>query len=339
MRFADPLALALLPLAVLVLWWRWPRARRPPHPALALPTLPFLTGVARSARERWLPLPVALRALAVTLLIVALARPRAPGEPRQLDVRGRNIVLTLDISSSMKGVDFHPGNRLEVAKRVLGDFVRRRQGDFLGLVVFANRPLLQAPLTTDDRALLTLLDRADIGLLPDGTAIGTALAMGANQLKDLPRGSGVIVLLTDGGNNTGAPDPVTAARIARALGIRIYAIGVSAPGPPAPPTPLERDRWWRGQGLAYGETPATLTTRDEQMLRQIATVSGGAYYRATDARGLSAIMGEIDRIEKGALTLREVRGYHEYGPPLVLAGFLLLALELALRTTWLRTAP
>jgi Ca-activated chloride channel family protein len=155
-------------------------------------------------------------------------------------------------------------------------------------------------------------------------------------LKNLPRNSGVIVLVTDGGNNTGTPDPLTAASIARAIGVRIYAIGVGAAAG-ARPAYVERDAWWR-RGMVAGED-STFTARDEQLLRRVADISGGAYFRATDASALAAIMNRIDRLEKSELHVRDVRSWRELFVPLTIAALLVLAAELALRTTWLRTLP
>ena len=163
------------------------------------------------------------------LLIGALARPQVPHEVRQVRSKARNIMLALDISSSMKATDFKPGNRLEVARAVLAEFARRRRGDLMGLVIFAGRSFLQAPLTPDTDLLGEMLGRVDIGQLPDGTAIGTALALALSQLKDLPNRASAIVLITDGANNTGSPTPFVAAEAAHAVGVRIHTIGVSAP--------------------------------------------------------------------------------------------------------------
>ena len=336
MRLIDPLALVLLALVPVYLWLRWPRRKRPPRTSVSLPALGLLNSVPRVGRERWLWLPVVLRAAAFTLIVVALARPRMPGEVSEEKLRGRNVVLALDISSSMKAKDLGDESRLETAKRILAHFASERRDDFMGLVLFASRPFTQAPLTNDLGVLGQLISTADIGLLPDGTAIGSALAMGENQLKNLPRNSGVIVLVTDGGNNTGTPDPLTAASIARAIGVRIYAIGVGAAGG-ARPAYVERDAWWR-RGMVQGED-STFTARDEQLLRRVADISGGAYFRATDANALAAIMNRIDRLEKSELHIRDVRSWRELFVPLTLAALLLLAAELALRTTWLRTLP
>jgi Ca-activated chloride channel family protein len=319
MHFADPLAFVLL----LVVAADAVRQRRP-RQWVALP----MVDTPSTPRARWARVPTWLRTAALALIVVALARPRIDGDVRETTMRGRNVMLALDISSSMKARDLGDASRIDLAKRVLAGFVSRRPNDFLGLVVFAGRAFTQAPLTTDDAVVLDLLHRADIGLLPDGTAIGTALAMAEVHLEDLPRGSGVIVLLTDGGNNTGTPDPLTAAAIARALGIRVYAVGVSSNKVSSSEIPA-----------SMGEAPSSLTTFEERLLRRIATTSGGRYYRATDNVALEHVMGEIDRLERTELTLREVLSYREmFYVPLALA-LLLLAVAVLLRETVLRGVP
>jgi len=319
MHFADPWAFLLLA-AVLADALR----DRRPRQWVALP----IVELPKTRRARWARLPAWLRTAALTLIVVALARPRVEGEVRETKMRGRNVMLALDISSSMKARDLGDASRIDLAKRVLGDFVSRRPNDFLGLVVFAGRAFTQAPLTTDDAVVLDLLRRADIGLLPDGTAIGTALAMAELHLEDLPRGSGVIVLLTDGGNNTGTPDPLTAASIARALGIRVYAVGVSSNKASRSEIPA-----------TMGEAPSSLTTFEERLLQRIATTSGGRYYRATDNATLEHVIAEIDRLERTELTLREVLSYRElFVVPLSIA-LLLLGGAAMLRETVLRGVP
>jgi Ca-activated chloride channel family protein len=319
MHFADPWAFLLLA-AVLADALR----DRRPRQWVALP----IVELPKTRRARWARLPAWLRTAALTLIVVALARPRVEGEVRETKMRGRNVMLALDISSSMKARDLGDASRIDLAKRVLGDFVSRRPNDFLGLVVFAGRAFTQAPLTTDDAVVLDLLRRADIGLLPDGTAIGTALAMAELHLEDLPRGSGVIVLLTDGGNNTGTPDPLTAASIARALGIRVYAVGVSS-------NKISRNEI----PASMGEAPSSLTTFEERLLQRIATTSGGRYYRATDNATLEHVIAEIDRLERTELTLREVLSYRElFWAPLGLS-LLLFGIATILRSTVLRGVP
>ena len=330
MRFADPLVLVLL-LAPLWLGWRaWSRRRRPPAERIGFPALGFLAGVssARQARRRWLP--DALRVLGLAFLVLALARPQQPHDVQEIRSEARNIMVALDISSSMKATDFQPGNRLEVARGVLAEFARRREGDLLGLVIFAGRSFLQAPLTPDTDLLGEMLDRVDIGMLPDGTAIGNALALALGQLRELPATASAVVLITDGANNTGQPTPFVAAEAARALGVRIHTIGVSAPDS----TAIDDGFIWR-----EGRTPDRLTSSDEAVLRRIADRSGGRYFRATDPDALERIMTEIDPLERTEVRIAQTRDYRElYWLPL-LPALLLLALEPVLRATRYRTLP
>jgi Ca-activated chloride channel family protein len=266
----------------------------------------------------------------LTLLLLALARPQQPHDVQEIHSKSRNIMVALDISSSMKATDFKPGNRLEVARGVLAEFTRRRQGDLIGLVIFAGRSFLQAPLTPDTDLLGEMLDRVDIGLLPDGTAIGTALALALGQLKELPAKASAIVLITDGANNTGKPTPYVAAEAARALGVRIHTIGVSAPDS----TGIDDGFIWR-----EGRTPDRLTSSDEAVLRRIADRSGGRYFRATDPQALERIMTEIDPLERTDVRISETRDYRELFPWVLIPALLLLAGELWLRATRLRTLP
>jgi Ca-activated chloride channel family protein len=264
------------------------------------------------------------------LLIVAWARPQLPQAVQEVKLRSRNIMVALDISSSMKAGDFQPGNRLEVARRVLSEFVQKRQGDLIGLVTFAGRTFLQAPLTPDTDLFGQTIERVDIGMLPDGTAIGTALAMSLNQLKDLPAKASVIVLITDGANNTGKPSPFAAAEAARSLGIRIHAIGLST----ADTSVADRNFIWR-----WGRAPARLTRSDEAVLTRISSRTGGQFYRATDPEALRRIMSEIDPLERRDVPIRETRDYEELYSVALIPALLLLALELVLGMTWLRTLP
>ena len=227
MRFADPLlSPAAGGAARLCGFWLGKETPVPPE-HIGFPALLSSTMSEPSRRARWRPVLRVLRVAGLALLILALARPQVPHDVREIRLRSRNIMVALDISSSMKAGDFKPGNRLAVARRVLTEFVEKRKGDLIGLVTFAGRTFLQAPLTPDTDLLGQTIGRVDIGMLPDGTAIGTAIAMSLNQLKDLPTKASVIVLITDGANNTGQPSPFVAAEAARALGIRIHAIGLS----------------------------------------------------------------------------------------------------------------
>jgi Ca-activated chloride channel family protein len=330
MRFADAWWLLLLAVPF-ALGIRMLLARRAPPPLrIGFPALGFLDGAPASRWGRWRRLPEAFRLLALALLVGALARPQLPHEVRQVRSKARNIMLALDISSSMKATDFKPGNRLEVARGVLSEFARRRRGDLIGLVIFAGRAFLQAPLTPDNDLLGEMLARVDIGQLPDGTAIGTALALALSQLKDLPNRASAVVLITDGANNTGSPSPFVAAEAAHAVGVRIHTIGVSAPDTSG----LKDGFIWR-----QGRTPDRLTSSDERVLRRIAERSGGKYYRATDPEALTRIMEELDPLEREDVRIAETRDYRELYPWLLVPGLLLLTADLLLRATRFRTLP
>jgi Ca-activated chloride channel homolog len=330
MRFADPWFLLLLALPVALAVRLVLRRRRPPELRIGFPALGFLAGEPPAPRARWRLLPDLLRLGGLALLVAALARPQLPHEVREVRSQARNLMVALDISSSMKATDFKPGNRLEVARQVLGDFVRRREGDLLGLVIFAGRSFLQAPLTPDSELLGELLERVEIGQLPDGTGIGTALALCLSQLKDLPNRASAIVLITDGANNTGSPGPFVAAEAARAIGVRIHTIGVSAPDT----TGLDDGFIWR-----QGRTPDRLTSSDERVLRRIADRSGGEYFRATDPETLERVMDQLDPLERREVTINESRDYQELFPWLLAPGLLLLAGAWLLRAGRLRTLP
>jgi Ca-activated chloride channel homolog len=330
MRFADPGFLLLLVFPLGYAGWLWLSRRRPPVERIGFSGLAFLDDVPASRQARLNQLPLVFRVVALALLVLALARPQLPHEVREIRSRARNIMLALDISSSMKASDFKPGNRLQVARRVLSEFVAQRQGDLLGLVIFAGRSFLQAPLTPDIDLLGKTLTRVDIGMLPDGTAIGTALATCLNQLKDLPPKASVIVLITDGANNTGQPSPYVAAEAARAIGVRIHTIGVSA----ADTTGPDKRFIWR-----QGRTPDRLTSADERVLERIASRSGGEYFRATDPETLTRILAKIDPLERHDVRISETRDYRELYPWLLLPALLLLAADLLLGATRLRSVP
>ena len=330
MRFADPAFLLLLLVPVGRAWWLWRRRRRPPADRIGFPGIAFLAGAPAGRRVRWQWLPWALRLGGLTLSIVALARPQVPHEVRQITSKARNIMVALDISSSMKAGDFKPGNRLMVARQVLADFVTQREGDLLGLVIFAGRAFLQVPLTPDADLLHRMLGRIDIGMLPDGTAIGTALAMCLSQLKDLPPKASVIVLITDGANNTGQPTPFVAAEAARAIGVRIHAIGVSA----ADTSGIDKRFIWR-----EGRTPDRLTNTDEVVLKRIAGRSGGEYFRATDPEALKKILTKIDPIERREVRISETRAYRELYPFLLVPALLFLLADALLGAARFRSLP
>lgn len=330
MRFGNPLALLLLLLPLGYLWRLWRARRRPPAGHLALPALPFLSDAPTTPRTRWRRALPLLRIAALAFLALALARPETPKDLRDVRLKSRNLVLALDISSSMKAGDFQPGNRLSVARRVVSEFIARRQDDLVGLVIFAGRAFLQAPLTPDLDLLQQTVKRVDIGMLPDGTAIGTAMALGLAQLKDLPHDASTLVLITDGANNTGQPTPAQAAEAARALGVRVYTIGVST----RDTTSVALNGVWR-----VGNTAARLTSADEVVLRRIAERTGGRYFRATDPDALERVMDRIDRLERTEVRVSETRDYRELYAYALLPAVVLLVLEVGFGATRLRSLP
>jgi Ca-activated chloride channel family protein len=262
--------------------------------------------------------------------IVAAAGPRLGTVRTEMRTEGISIVLAVDISSSMLAEDFAPQNRLDVARQTAVEFVRARTSDRIGVVAFAGQALTQVPITTDydilERALLDLR----VGLVEDGTAIGTAIATAANRLKRAPGKSRVVVLLTDGVNNRGTVDPRTAAQAAEALGIRIHAIGVGTEGEAPVPTGEGL------QGMRYQTLPVEI---DEPLLTEIAASTGGRYFRATDRESLRGVFREIDRLEKTPVQQVVYRRFEEaYLWPAAL-GLLALALEIVVAATFAVRVP
>jgi Ca-activated chloride channel family protein len=330
MRLADPWVLLILLVPLGLAARRWWLRHRPPAWRIGFPALRFLGTVAPTRRQRLHRLPGGLGALGLGLVTLALARPQRVGEISTVHTRSRNIMLVLDISSSMKAPDFQPGNRLTVARGILSDFVRRRQGDLLGLVIFSGRAFLQAPLGPDVGILGKLIDQVELGILPDGTAIGTALALGLSQLKDMPPRASAVILVTDGANNTGEPTPLAAAEAARALGIRVYAIGLSAVD-----TMANKEGYvWR-----MGRQADRLLASDEAILDRLTRRTGGKYFRATDPEVLRSIMEQIDPLERTDVQIAELRDYRELYPFVLIPGLLLLVLQSVLAATYLRSIP
>ena len=330
--FASPwllLLLLLVPLSVLAprLW----RSRSKPA-GLRYASTELTSVRSRSWRLGARPVLQVLRLLALALVIVALARPQL-GETEEV-VRGEgvDIAFALDISGSMGSLDFVEQNRLEVSKEVIGEFIARRQYDRIGLVVFASSAFVQSPSTIDQAVLMRLLK--DVELAPklgvkDGTAIGLGMMTAASMLKDSDVESKVIVLLTDGVNNSGEIDPMTAASVAEALGIRVYTIGAGRPG--VVPRSLQG---FRGNRTFYRDSDL-----DEDTLKGIASATGGLYFNATDALGLRDIYDEINALEKSEVEILSFSRHQELAGWLMLPVLILLPLELTLRNTLLRKIP
>jgi len=316
LQFASPWALLLL--LALPLWWIWRRRHRPA--AVVYSRVPVLARGPRAGRGIAALLFV-LRNVLIVAAIVALARPRSGARAENVTSQGINIVLTIDLSSSMLAQDFQPQNRLEVAKEVVKRFVTARSSDRIGVVAFAAEALTQVPLTTDYPVVNAAVDNLAAGQLEDGTAIGTAIATSANRLRNAPGRSKVMILLTDGENNRGSIDPRTAGKAASAFGIKIYTIGVGTEG--MAPVPVGRGLF----GLRYENRPVRI---DEALLTDIARESGGRYFRARDAAALQRIYEQIDQLEREPVQTRSyVRFTELFRWPLALA-LLSLALELAL---------
>ena len=328
LEFAHPWVLLLAPVLItlLLLARRRPRVRAAlRHPSLAL--LPTDAGGWRIRAGRIL---FGLRLAALVLVVLALARPRLAHSTREVEGEGIDIVVALDISGSMRALDFQPQDRLGVAKQVIREFVTQRPTDRIGLVVFASRAFTQCPLTVDRTVLLGFLDEVQVGLIEDGTAIGLGLATAANRLKQSTALSRTVILLTDGLNNVPTLEPATAADLARALGVRVYTVGVGREG--SAPYPV--DDPLLGRRLTRIETHI-----DEALLRRIAATTGGEYFRAEDPEALRAIFVTIDRLEKSRYLTTVSTNYRELMAVCGAPALALLLLEAALGATLLRRLP
>lgn len=335
-QFESPWILSLLLLLPLLAAWpllrgKWSGGRQ--TAALRYADVRPATGSGRSWRIYAQPILSLLRLAVITLVIIALARPQT-GQAREIiSGEGVDIALALDISGSMASLDFEPENRLEAAKGVISDFVQERPYDQIGLVVFANNAFSQSPPTVDHNVLLRLLNRVELATelgIEDGTAIGMGLANAGNMLKNSPAESKVVILLTDGVNNAGQVDPLTAAEAAKSLGIKIYTIGMGRPG--QVPVPV-KDVFGREQ-VVYQESAL-----DEATLQEIAEVTGGRYFRAEDTAELGQIYDEINGLEQSQIEIESYTRYQELAALLLVPALLLLLAELVLRKTILRKLP
>ena len=326
-KFANPAFLWLLLFLPAIGYYLWSR-RRKMTVVLQFSSLQIFSKIPRTVRERIRHIPIGLRVAAIALFIIALARPQSVSDRQNISTEGIDIVLELDLSGSMLAEDFNP-NRIEAAKQVASEFIVGRINDRIGLVVFSAESFTQCPLTTDYPVLKNLLRDVKNGMIADGTAIGLAIANGVNRLKDSKEKSKVMILLTDGVNNRGEIDPITAARIAATYGIRIYTVGVGAQG--EAPYPVQTPFGIRRQMI-----PVDL---DEKVLTQVADMTGGKYYRATDNRKLKAIYKEIDQLERTKIEVMAYKRYSELYGGWLIAGLLALVLEIGLTSTVLRKNP
>jgi Ca-activated chloride channel homolog len=315
----------LLFLPLMVAWYL--RGKPPGQAAIMVSSINNF-GSTRSWKNTFRHVPFVFRILAVVCIIAALARPQIRSEEQMVNGEGIDIVLCLDISGSMLAQDFTP-NRMEAAKNVASDFIDNRPADRIGLVIFSGESFTMCPLTTDRQVLKSQLSNVQSGLLEDGTAIGSGLATGVDRLRSSKSKSKVIILLTDGENNGGLIDPNTAKEIAKSVGVRVYTVGVGTEG--FAPVPVQT-----AGGIVMQKEKVNI---DEKLLTQIATETGGRYFRARDNESLRNIYSDIDKLEKSKVEITALKRYSEQFFPFALAAAALLLLELVLRFTLFKKFP
>lgn len=325
--FKYAFVLYFLSIIPLMIFWYWKRNKKL-TPDITFSTLKVFSEIKPTLKEKLIHLPFVLRTFAVALLIIALARPQSFSTGENVYTEGIDIAVLLDISGSMLAEDFKP-NRLDAAKDVIDNFISGRTSDKIGLVVFSGKSFTQCPLTIDYSVLRNLLGEIESGMIEDGTAIGLAIANGVNRLKDSKAKSKILILLTDGVNNAGEVDPITAANIAQTFGIRIYTVGVGTRG--SAPYPFQTPF-----GIQYQMVPVEI---DEAILKQVANITDGHYFRATNNKKLEEIYKEIDKMEKTRVEITSYRNASELFYNLALLALLLLLLELVLSRTYLQRLP
>ena len=328
MVFANPTYLYLLLLLIPMIGWYIYKLSKSQASLQVSSSEAFDLPAAKSWKIHLRHLPFVLRMIAIALLIVVLARPQSTNSWQNSSTEGIDIMLAMGISTSMLAEDLKP-NRLEASKDVAASFINGRQNDNIGLVVFAAESFTQCPLTIDHTVLLNLFKDIQPGIIQDGTAIGLGLANAVSRIKDSQAKSKVIILLTDGVNNTGEIAPVTAAEIAKSFGVRVYTIGVGTQGEAPYPIPT-------AFGIQYQNIPVEI---DEPALKQIAATTGGQYFRATDNASLKEIYSEIDQMEKTKISVQEFSKKQEEYKMWALIVFALLLVELLLRNTVLKSIP
>lgn len=328
MELVRPELLLLVPVVWvgLLLSRRW----RSVGAALRFSDRLVLEGVGRGRRTRTRWIPTVLRGLALSAMIVALAQPRVAHERREIEGEGIDIAMALDISGSMKALDFEPDDRLTVAKRTIEEFVDARPHDRIALVVFAARSFTQCPLTLDHGVLKRFLDEVQIGLVEDGTAIGLGVATGVKRLARSDAESKILVLLTDGVNNVTTVDPMTAAQAARSLGVKVYTIGVGKEGL----APFPVDHPLGGRRYTHIETHI-----DEELLRDISELTGGQYFRAESGESLQRIFDVIDELETSRIETTVYTDYQQLAAPWMWLALALLFLDSLLGATIHRVLP
>ncbi|MDR2765699.1 MAG: VWA domain-containing protein [Tannerella sp.] len=328
MIFANPAYLYLLLLLIPLMGWYIWKMRKNQASLQVSSSRAFVPSRTNTWKVYLRHVPYVFRMAAIAFLIVVLARPQSTDNWQNSTTEGIDIMLAMDISSSMLAEDLKP-NRLEASKNVAASFINGRSNDNIGLVVFSGESFTQCPLTTDHAVLLNLFKDIHSGMIEDGTAIGLGLANAVSRIKDSQAISKVIILLTDGSNNRGEIAPVTAAEIARSFGIRVYTIGVGTKG--EAPYPFQT-----AFGIKYQNVPVDI---DEPTLKQIASTTGGQYFRATDNASLKSIYTEIDQMEKTKISVQEFSKKQEEYRDIALLVFALLLLEMLLRYTLFKKIP
>ncbi|MFH0986328.1 MAG: VWA domain-containing protein [Candidatus Omnitrophota bacterium] len=326
MVFRDPAFFLLLLLLPLIFFG----AKRREKLKFAFSSLDLLKGRPVTPRMVLFELLPILRAIVFLLLITALARPSSVSSDKEYQTLGVDIMIALDISGSMLAEDFQPENRVYVAKQEAIRFIKGRENDRIGLVVFSKKAFTQCPLTLDYRILTELLSEIRVGMIADGTAIGMGIATAVNRLRDSNAKSKIIILITDGENNAGNIDPITAAELAKSFGIKIYTIGVGRGG--MVPFPVDDPLF----GKRYVQANVEI---DETTLKRIADITGGLFFRARDPESLSEIYERINKLEKSEVKVKEYRSYNELFALFLFPALFLLLLDILLRRTLLLKVP
>lgn len=325
--FAKPWVLYFLLIIIPLLVWYYFTHRS--VPTVQISSTAAIEKMPASIRQYLRHILFALRLVILCLFIIILARPQTSNSWENISTQGIDIVLAIDVSTSMLAQDLKP-DRLEASKDVAIEFISGRPNDRIGLVIFSSESYTQCPLTTDHSVLINLFKDVKSGVIEDGTAIGVGLATAINRLKDSDAISKVIILLTDGVNNQGAIDPITAAEFAKTFNIRVYTVGVGTEG--EAPYPYQ-DMFGRYQLISV---PVEI---NEEVLQQISDVTNGRYFRATNNDKLRQIYAEIDKLEKSKINVREFSRKEEEYLPFAIAAFVLLIVEFILRRVFLRTVP
>lgn len=326
-QFINPEYFYLLLIIPILLVWYFLKIKKQ-TPSLSISTFAGVASIKPTWKTRLRHLPIIIRMFAFALIIVAIARPQSSSNHKNVQTEGIDIVIDLDVSTSMLSEDFKP-NRLEAAKRTAMDFIDARENDRIGLVIFSAESFTQCPITIDHDVLKNLFESIKTGLLEDGTAIGMGLATSINRLKNSKAKSRVVILLTDGMNNAGLIAPITAAELAKQFGIRVYTVGVGTRG--VAPYPFKTNF-----GIQYQNIEVKI---DEDLLRKIADATGGKYFRATNNKALEKIYEEIDKLEKTKIDVMHYSRRSEEFLPYAIAGVALFLLELLLNLLVYKKLP